>query len=93
MVVIGRGSNLLVADEGARLLIEGQIEQLRQRLSESACPVVRCSVGDLAGGWQSAHQQHAWRQPPPPPAAWPLPPAPVAFTADTGRSEGLDVVA
>lgn len=61
----GLTAHLLTADEGTRAVIEGQLEQLRERLHESAIPVVRFSVGDMASQGQSPHQQsrHPWQPP------------------------------
>jgi hypothetical protein len=88
----GLTARLLVAEDGARALVEGQIEQLRQRLNESAVPVVRFTVGDMTGGWQQ-HSQQRNRQQPGQNAPWPVAePAPRPAPASRS-SDGLDVVA
>ncbi len=45
----GLTAHLQVADEAARLLVVGQLDQLRQRLADAACPVVSFSVSDWTG--------------------------------------------
>lgn len=88
----GLTAHLYAAEEGTRLLIEGQVEQLRQRLTESACPVVRCNVGDL-GGQPQSRQQQSWRQPRQDAPRWRVPAAEAVRGGQTTSVAGLDVVA
>jgi flagellar hook-length control protein FliK len=89
----GISAHFLVAEDGARALIEGQIELLRQRLQEAAAPVVRFSVGDLTGGWQHQPSQRGWRQPQEQRGTWRAALMTTISAPARSRSEGLDVVA
>jgi hypothetical protein len=88
----GLSARLIVADEVTRTLIEGQMEQLRQKLSESACPVVRCSISDMAGHWQSRQQHQQGRQPHYR-GNWRTAEVVDSATPLSGNREGLDVMA
>jgi flagellar hook-length control protein FliK len=91
-------ARIIVAQEGTRQLIEGQVHQLRQALAESGVVLGTFDVTRDGGGFaQGGH-----RQPPEPPPPAPLPTQSAAPTAtqsvgakvvQTVSTDGIDLLA